>query len=416
MRAWLALTLLACGLYAQNVSAPKSPQPSADAADPTTRAGEIELQRKQKATHLSPDTPGPIDNALQIVSKKRIVDRVTNGIAGFRLHLGGLITGSGMALGPEYYRRDLAHEQLLYRASARGSLRKFYLVDTEISDSHLAGGRASADLYAAHSDYPNVDYYGPSANSVKTGRSGFSLEQTSFRARAAVSPAEHFHAGLVGSYLMFNVGPGRDDRFVSTDVIYTERTTPGIQVQSDFGVTGAFVQYDWRDNPGGPRHGGNYRAQFARYSDIERGLFSFNSLDLEAQQYIPFFNQRRVIALRGRLQATDALPGQVVPFYLQPTLGGSDDLRGFRSFRFYGNDSLVLNGEYRWEVFSGLDMALFMDAGRVFPNFHSVSVNELETDYGFGFRFNVRNDVFLRIDTGFSHEGFQVWFKFSNVF
>jgi hypothetical protein len=31
-------------------------------------------------------------------------------------------------------------------------------------------------------------------------------------------------------------------------------------------------------------------------------------------------------------------------------------------------------------------------------------------------RFNARNAVFLRIDAGFSHEGFQVWFKFGNVF
>jgi hypothetical protein len=31
-------------------------------------------------------------------------------------------------------------------------------------------------------------------------------------------------------------------------------------------------------------------------------------------------------------------------------------------------------------------------------------------------RFNVRNDVFMRIDAGFSHEGYQVWLKFNNVF
>jgi hypothetical protein len=27
-----------------------------------------------------------------------------------------------------------------------------------------------------------------------------------------------------------------------------------------------------------------------------------------------------------------------------------------------------------------------------------------------------RNSVFLRMDVGFSHEGFQVWLKFNNIF
>jgi outer membrane protein assembly factor BamA len=147
-----------------------------------------------------------------------------------------------------------------------------------------------------------------------------------------------------------------------------------------------------------------------------RQRYSFDRLDLEAQQYFGFFNQRRVIALRGKVEATDPRAGNEVPFYLQPTLGGSDDLRGFRPFRFYDNNAVVLNGEYRWEVFSGLDMALFVDAGRVFHDWHQINLRELETDYGFGFRFNARNNVFLRLDTAFSREGFQIWFRFNNVF
>jgi outer membrane protein assembly factor BamA len=105
-----------------------------------------------------------------------------------------------------------------------------------------------------------------------------------------------------------------------------------------------------------------------------------------------------------------------VPFYLQPTLGGSNDLRGFRAYRFYDNAAMVLNAEYRWEVFSGMDMAIFGDAGKVAPRWRDLDLSDLEASYGFGMRFNVRNAVFLRIDTAFSHEGFQIWFKFNNVF
>ena len=75
-----------------------------------------------------------------------------------------------------------------------------------------------------------------------------------------------------------------------------------------------------------------------------------------------------------------------------------------------------MNAEYRWEAFSGLDMALFADAGEVFARRSQFDLSRLESDAGFGFRFNARNQTFLRLDVGFSHEGFQVWVRFGNVF
>ena len=104
-----------------------------------------------------------------------------------------------------------------------------------------------------------------------------------------------------------------------------------------------------------------------------------------------------------------------IPFYMQPSLGGSEDLRGYRPYRFRGNNLLAMNAEYRWEVFSGLDMALFGDAGKVFTRKSDYSLRDLESDAGFGFRFNARNKTFLRLDVGFSHEDFQIWVKFNNV-
>ncbi|MBL8222062.1 MAG: hypothetical protein JNL62_22685, partial [Bryobacterales bacterium] len=93
-----------------------------------------------------------------------------------------------------------------------------------------------------------------------------------------------------------------------------------------------------------------------------------------------------------------------------------DDLRGFRPFRFADRNMVLYNAEYRFEVFAGLDGAIFADAGKVFPRRGMLNFRDLEGSVGFGLRFNVKNATFLRIDTGFSHEGFQVWFKFNDVF
>ncbi len=389
---------------------------TADRLAPQTRAGQIELARQRKAASLQPTEPDSAERVLDYIKDKKIVERITAGVAGFRVKLGGMIERSGLALGPEYYRRDLMHEKLRVRASARGSFHLYYVIDSEIGMPSLAGDHVFWDLYAIHRDYPHIDYYGPGPNSRKTGRSSYLLEDTSVQFTPGIKPTEHLQLGLIGRYLMVNVGPGREPQFASTDRTYTEQTTPGIQLQSNFLVGGGYVGFDWRDNPGGPRRGGYYTARYTSYSDVQRERYAFNRGDLEVQQYIPFFNERRVIALRGRLEATDARRGNRVPFYLQPTLGGAQDLRGFRPFRFYGNSAVILDGEYRWEVFSGLDMALFVDAGRVFDDWRQIDLRQLETDYGFGFRFNVRNDVFMRLDTGFSREGFQVWVKFNNVF
>lgn len=403
-------------LCASTLAAQQEPPGAADRMAPATRAEEIEAERQQKAAQVEPDKPTGIEHFLDVIKEKKIVERVTQGVAGFRIRLGGLITGSGFAAGPEFYRRGLLHEQLQFRTSARASLNKFYLMDAELNAPKLADGHIFTELYAVHRNYPHIDYYGPGPNSAKTGRTSFLLEDTSVQTTAGVRPVEHLRIGGLARFVAVNVAPGHDDRFASTDKVYTEATTPGIQIQSNFFQGGGFIQYDWRDNPGGPRRGGNYLVQYSVYNDVEARRFSFNRVDLEAQQYISFFNQRRVIALRGRLQATDPHAGDQAPFYLQPTLGGSDDLRGFRPFRFYDNNAFVMNGEYRWEIFSGLDMALFVDAGNVYHNWRDIDPLDVKTDYGFGFRFNVRNDVFLRIDTGFSREGFQIWVKFGNVF
>jgi hypothetical protein len=404
------LVLAACAMQAQD-------QPSsAERLAPVTRADEIELRRQQKATELQPDKPSGIEHALQLIKEKKIIERVFGGAVGLRARLGGLTTGSGFAAGPEYFRRDLLHGDLKFRTSVRASWRRFYLMEAQLSMPSMADNHVFWDISAVHRDYPHVDYYGPGPNSAKSGRSGFLLEDTAFQGTAGVKPVDRLRIGALGRYLLVNVSRGRDDRFASADTLFTEQTTPGIRYQSNFLQGSGFVEYDWRDYPGEPRNGGYYRAQYSVYSDVFRNAYSFNRLDLEVQQFFGVFNDRRVIALRGRVEATEAHAGNQVPFYLQPTLGGPDDLRGFRPFRFYDNNAAVLNGEYRWEVFSGLDMALFVDAGRVFHDWRQINLRQLETDYGFGFRFNVRNNVFMRIDTGFSREGFQVWLKFDNVF
>lgn len=381
-----------------------------------SRAAEIEAARDKKAQTLEPDTPTPTERRLVEIRDKRVLERITAGIAGFRVKLGGLASGSGFAAGPEYLRRDLWNRRALFRGTAQASLRRYQKYDLQFSVPPVARGTYFLELLAVHRDYPQTGYYGPGPDSKKTARSNFRLEDTQWNGTFGVRPIPHLNLAATAGYMLVNVGPGTDERYVSSEQIFTPSEAVGIDDQADFFRSGFYAQYDYRDNAGGPRSGGNYFVEYNNFSDRTLGLHDFERLDIEVQQYVPFFNKRRVIALRGRSTLTFADKDQKIPFYLQPVLGGSDDLRGFRPFRFYDDNLIVVNGEYRWETFSGLDMAVFADAGKVFPRRAQWNFKDLEGSVGFGLRFNVRNNVFLRTDVGFSHEGFQVWIKFNNVF
>lgn len=380
-----------------------------------TRAGEIERARLQKAAELQPEETRGVEHVLEVIERDKILPRIFGGVNGWRVRIGGLATYSGFGLGPEYNRR-FWDNQARFRVSVRGSTHQYYIAETGLDLPALANDHAFAGISGMHFDFPEMQYYGSGPNTQRGARSVYRLENTSFEGRAGVKPFDRLRFGVMGRYLMVNVGPGSGTQFAHSDVEFNERTAPGIQLQSDFVQAGAFAEFDWRDNAGNPHGGGNYFAEISEYNDVRRSLFTFDRLHLEAQQYIPFFHKRRVIALRGRVVATDPHSGNRVPFYLQPTLGGPDDLRGFRAYRFYGNNTAVVNGEYRWEVFHGLDMAIFADAGSVFDDWRQINFRQVRTSYGFGFRFGGETGVAMRLDTGFSNEGFNVWLKFSNVF
>ena len=123
-----------------------------------------------------------------------------------------------------------------------------------------------------------------------------------------------------------------------------------------------------------------------------------------------------MIALRANLVMTDFSVGEAVPFYYMPTLGGGEKLRGFRESRFRDLNSLLLTAEYRWKAWWVLDMALFMDAGKVTFDHADLHFKDLEASYGFGLRFHSSDALVLRVDLAFSREGFIPLFRFRHVF
>jgi outer membrane protein assembly factor BamA len=382
-------------------------------AESESRIAEILAERAEKTRNLQPDNPTTLEQRLDWLRDSPFLKNFGEIKTGLRIKVGGLVTGGGFAVGPEFSREGLFNGRLNFRTSAQVSLSGYQKQDLEVSLPRFFNDRLKLDVYGVHHNYPGLNYYGSGPDSYREGRSDYRLEDTAIDTALTLSIVPRLTAGVTAGYVMNNIGPGTNNQFISSEKIYN---TVGIADQANFIRTSFFTQYDRRDYAPGPRSGGNYFAQFANYTDQKLSRHDFRRLDLEAQQYVPLFNKRRVIAMRAKTAMTFTDGNQSVPFYMQPTLGGQDDLRGFRPFRFRGDNLLVMNTEYRWEVFSGLDMAVFGDAGKVFAHKSQLNLKDLETSAGFGFRFNARNNVFLRLDVGFSHEGFQVAMKFNNLF
>jgi len=365
---------------------------------------------------LSPDAPDKWESRLLYMKEARLVERFTFGYYGFRATIGQMATGSGFALGPEYFRQDLAGGALAFCASAAASTNRWVKLNTYFGAPRLFRNLAEWSVQTEHHNYSSMDYYGSGPDSKEELRTNYRLEDTAIDTRFMVRPWRWFAIGASGGYLLMNIGPGQGES-PSTDKVFTPTQSPGIDQQTDFWRFGPLASINYLDSPLGPRSGGLYTLRYDIYRDRKLHQFSFERLEVDLQQYIPLFNKRRVIALRGKAATTTKGAGQQVPFYFQNVLGGANDLRGFAPYRFYGDQMILLNAEWRWEAFPALDVAFFGDAGKVSERSGDiVRFKNLETSVGFGFRFNVRNATFMRLDFGFSREGFRFWLKFNDIY
>jgi len=380
------------------------------------RAEAIQRERDEVHSQAEPETMNRVEKSIYEIEDKKVLARLNSGWNGFRAKIGGLPAGGGFAAGPEYYRNDLLFGNLNFRTSAELSTKVYQKYELQLSLPKLGSHHLFADFHSVHRNYPRINYYGAGPKSFKGQRSDYRLEDTASDFTVGVRPIRILTLGASAGYVWVNTGPGTDSRLISTEKQFAPSQAPGIDRQTDFFRYGGFLQVDYRDDPRGPKSGGNYVGQYTWYKDTQFHVYGFQRLDVNLEQYIGLFNRRRVFALRARTTLTDAGAGQVLPFYMQPVLGGSDDLRGFRQFRFADQNMLNLTAEYRWEAFSGLDMAIFFDAGKVFPTHSQLNFSHLEGCGGFGLRFNALDRTFIRMDFGWSREGFQVWLKFNDVF
>lgn len=94
--------------------------------------------------------------------------------------------------------------------------------------------------------------------------------------------------------------------------------------------------------------------------------------------------------------------GNAVPFYLQPTLGGTDiekqtGLRSYRDYRFRAPNLVSFQAEYNRVLWGPLGGLLFYDVGKVAMTRGNLSLNHLHHSYGVGVTLALGNFHYVRL-------------------
>jgi hypothetical protein len=380
-----------------------------------SRAQAVADAEQEKAKHLEPEEPPRGERKFDHI-QKNIIDRIFNA-NGPSLKFGGLPTGGGFSLGPQYTRPDLLADHLTWNTYLVGSTRKWYGGASSLDFHDLLNGHLELSTDGGYQNAASVWYFGEGPNSSKSNMTDFNREFTTTH----FSALGHFFdqkltVGYILGGLLVHVGPGDLSGTPTTEQLFTGANTPGLVQQSNFITGTTTIQLDLSRPGFSNPEGLQLEADDSQFFDQSGNQANFHLLETQAAYYLPLTNGMRTLVFRVRNESAFAEDNQIVPFYLQPTLGGPDDLRGYDRYRFYGNGTSVASGEYRWSISQTLEMAIFGDGGNVYTRPSLIGFRDLRGDGGFGFRVKNKQATVMRFDVGFSPEGVHVWFVFNDVF
>ena len=369
------------------------------AQEATTRTELLERQRAERAAATSRYEPGLIEKGLLYVDDHRVLERLAADLDGPYPRFGGFPTGGGWGIGPGY-RQHLPGRVLRLDASGAFSLLGYKVGQVVVRTTRLAGNRVVAEGGGNWRDYTQEDFFGLGPDSARGTRTNYRLKSSEVYGQVAWRPRRWLTVADRVASNSIDVSEGTDTRMPPTQALFTDDEVPGLADEPRLLSNDLSLDVDYRDQPANTRAGGRYVVRLLSATDRRGNDYSFDRYDAEVLQVFPIFDKKRNFAVRVRVSQSDPRDGARVPFYVLPYLGGRDSIRGFREYRFRDNASWLFNGEYRWEAFSGLDLALFYDKGGVASTLQRVSLRDSKESYGVGFRFNTNKRVFLRVDVG----------------
>jgi outer membrane protein assembly factor BamA len=386
---------------------PASSQPSAQGSTQGAPQDEqLAAKRKEKAARLEPYQVPEGERRVHAIEEMQFPSNIfVKGFHGLHPAIGGMPPGSGL-VGGVGYTYGLEHEPVRVQANARISTRGFTQIDTRFEYPP----RQNAPLLrlfaeARHQDYVQLRFFGL-GNDARGDRSTFGELTRSAGGGLIVETDRRLQMTAGFTRIRAETDAGTGVR--PLDTIYPLPMAPGFGTMTDYNVYGGRIRVDLTGQWTVPPKGVTVTVESWRYDDTSSDRFDFIRAVGEVTAQMPLGYHSRRIAVRLRTSHASPDAGGVVPFHLMEPIGGANTLRGFREYRFRDNRYLLLNAEYRWEVWTYTSFALFFDAGKVFAHSRDLDFNNMHTGYGVGLRMHTPGPTYFNIDLARSQEGFKL--------
>ena len=334
-------------------------QAQATAGDADTRAAALARAKADKARTVQVYEPNKAERWLN-----RAETMLLTGGLRFHPFFESAYSGGGFTLGAGYRRFVSPYNTL----DLRGSL-------TFSGYKRIEAEFLAPRLFNRRGDPVGARWLARShASRLLRDRDGADIERRSrkLQLHAAVrlrtgsrsgQPAGCSSSAAASRYSQWDQGPG-SGTVPSVEEVYTPETLPGLGAKPTYLHAEGSAALDWRTSAGYSRRGGAYGVTVHDFAD-HNSAFGFRRVDYDAIQHIPLLRDAWVLSFHGRVETTYAGDDEQIPFFMLPALGGGSTLRGFPSWRFRDNHSLLLQAEWRVLANRFLDMAVFYDAGKV---------------------------------------------------
>jgi hypothetical protein len=370
----------------------------------TSRAEAIAAEQARKAADLNPRVAPKAERAFEWV-KDEFIDEPS----GFYPLLGSVYAGGGFALGAGYrrYFGDNTH----WDGKVLQSIRNYRLLEVSTDSWNHGGGRVDLHARAGWRDTNGVPFHGLGIDSSKDA-TGFGLRQTYAGGDVALRPAGAVRLAAGVTSEDYTIG-SRSGARPPIDSRFTPVTAPALDLDPTYWHGVGSVGLDWRPAAGYARRGGLYEVRYHQYSG---GPDDFGRVEGEIIQHLPLLRENYVLSLHGLTESV-MTDDATVPFFLMSSLGGSDTLRGYGSWRFRDRHAALTSAEFRWiPNRNSVDVALFYDAGMVAPEFGELSFRRFESNVGVGVRFHGPRSTPMRIEVAKGREGLRLVFAGSAPF
>jgi len=275
-------------------------------------------------------------------------------------------------------------------------------------------------LYAQAISLNKIAFFGLGPSTSDVQRSYFGMRETILGSNVTWPVIRRWNVSLFGEAngRFVNIRGNNGEVSPSIERVYTEATAPGLKSQPPFAQFGEGVRI--RPTFFADYLRLNYFLTFQQYLAAGDSKFSFRRFTVDLAHQIPLYRKTTRTLLPRDLNGPDecsvdkdlmcpaitrdregsigirlfisesmAPAGHVVPFYFQPTLGGSDIngnlwLGSYQDYRFRAPNVMVLRASFEHSVYGPLGVTFAVDGGKVALNRGDIDFSHLMHSYSAG--------------------------------